>query len=552
MLHSIPSSSSLKCTTLHNEASCYDLHLTASSEFSSFDTIPLSFFLTSQRTCMSHTYNISISLLILLSGDILSNPGPVSRVPFLKMCILNIRSFTNLLDYTAIPDLADTHNIEVFAPTETRIFFNTTSAQPFDAIPRGFTFNNTPRPVPDLCTCSIGGGGTAFLLCEPCKLLSAPTVTFKSFELSSVTIKLPHSNLALYNIYRPPQSSTKSRHYVSFSQFLEDFQTLIPSVSTSPHKFLITGDFNIHVDDLADSNATQFLSLLDHTNLTQHVIFPTNRLSHTLDLVTTSTNSTLSPTVITLPTSPTDHFPIICSLKITNSPTAPITKHFTHAIRAINITELCHDIFSSCLITHPPSTLSYPVDCYNSTLSHFLNKHATLKSKIVRIKPRNRWYTQALKKLKLAKRHLERIWSRTHSFEDLKNLRSATNNYHICHHKAKRTYNSSLISPSSTDPHQHWKNINILLHRSSLPAVTCYDSLNLFCQSLANFFTDKIHKLHTSLLTNRIFTSPHFPPPFTLPNFSSFTCDTSDEVSKLDLSQFTDTNCDLDPIPTLS
>jgi len=34
---------------------------------------PLSFFLTSQRTRMSHTYNISISLPILLAGDIQSN-----------------------------------------------------------------------------------------------------------------------------------------------------------------------------------------------------------------------------------------------------------------------------------------------------------------------------------------------------------------------------------------------------------------------------------------------------------------------------------------------
>jgi len=98
------------------------------------------------------------------------------------------------------------------------------------------------------------------------------TTTFKSFEMSSVTIKLPHSYLALYNIYRPPQSNTKSRHSVSFSQFLEDFQTLISSVSTSPHEFLFTGDFNIHVDDLTDSNAIQLLSLLDHANLTQHVL----------------------------------------------------------------------------------------------------------------------------------------------------------------------------------------------------------------------------------------------------------------------------------------
>jgi len=149
----------------------------------------------------------------------------------------------------------------------------------------------------------------------------------------------------------------------------------------------------------------QFLSLLDHANLTQHVLFPTHRHSHTLDLVITSANSTLSPTVISLPISPTDHFPIICSLKITNSPTAPITRHLTRAIRAIHITEFCHDILSSCLITHAPSTLSDLVDCYNSTLSQLLNRHAPHKSKITRTKPRNPWYTLALKKLKLAKRH---------------------------------------------------------------------------------------------------------------------------------------------------
>jgi len=58
---------------------------------------------------------------------------------------------------------------------------------------------------------------------------------------------------------------------------------------------------------------------------------------------------------------------------ITNSNIAPITKHLTRAILAMNITEFCHDILSSRLITHPPSTLSDLVDCYNSTLSQLLN-----------------------------------------------------------------------------------------------------------------------------------------------------------------------------------
>jgi len=145
----IPSSSSLGVLHYHNDASRYDLHLTASSEFSSFNTIPLSFFLTSQRTRMSHTSNIFISLLILLSGDNQSNPRPVSCVSALNMYTLNIRYFTDPLHFAAIADLADANSINIFAVTETWISPNTTSAQLFDAIPRGFTFINTPHPVPD-------------------------------------------------------------------------------------------------------------------------------------------------------------------------------------------------------------------------------------------------------------------------------------------------------------------------------------------------------------------------------------------------------------------
>jgi len=141
-----------------------------------------------------------------------------------------------------------------------------------------------------------------------------------------------------------------------------------------------------------------------------------------------------------LPISPTDHFPIICSLKITNSPNAPINKHLTRALRATNITEFCHDILSSCLITHPPSTFSDLVDCYNSTLSQLLNKHAPLKSKIIRSKPRNPWYTLAQKNFKLLNVTLD---VSGHVLIHLKNLRSATNHYHAAITKAKQTYNSS-------------------------------------------------------------------------------------------------------------
>jgi len=94
-------------------ASCYDSQLTASSEFRSFNTLPLSFFLSTQCTRMSYTNISFISILIPLSRDIQFNPGPVSCVSSLNMCTFNISCFTNPHHYTTTADLADNHNIDV-------------------------------------------------------------------------------------------------------------------------------------------------------------------------------------------------------------------------------------------------------------------------------------------------------------------------------------------------------------------------------------------------------------------------------------------------------
>jgi hypothetical protein len=164
---------------------------------SDLDCHKFSFFITRPRSRMSYTHKILVSILILLSGDIQSNPGPSSNVSSLNMCILNIRSLTNPLYYTAISDLAQTHKIHVFLLTETWISPATTFAKLFDAIPHEFSFISTPRPVSGSSSCSIMGGGTGFFFREPCKLLSSPSATFKSFELSTLAIKLPRTNLAL-------------------------------------------------------------------------------------------------------------------------------------------------------------------------------------------------------------------------------------------------------------------------------------------------------------------------------------------------------------------
>jgi Endonuclease-reverse transcriptase len=146
------------------------------------------------------------------------------------------------------------------------------------------------------------------------------------------------------------------------------FQTFVSHTATIPHGFLITGDFNLHVDDSENSNAKQFLTLLDSCNLIQLVNFPTHRCDHILDLIVTATNSALSPVISHSPISPSDHFPIFCELNI-QPPCLPHLKHisFRH-IDAIHIPHFVRNIFSSSLIHNPHSSLSELVDCYNFTL----------------------------------------------------------------------------------------------------------------------------------------------------------------------------------------
>ena len=261
----------------------------------------------------------------------------------------------------------------------------------------------------------------------------------------------------------------------------------------------------------------------------------------------TSKDSSLSPSISHSLVSPSDHYPIFTSFPILPSPSPPLTKHYFRCLKSINIGNFLRDLRTSGLITRPPSNLSDLIDCYNLTLSSLLNKHAPLKSKLIRPKT-NPWFTPALNKLKSARHNLEKLWFRSHSALDLQLLRSATNHYHSAIIKAKKLYNSSLISTHINNPKKLWNTINNLLHRTAAPSLPSYSTLDSLSQSFATFFSDKIKKLHSSISSGATTPSPHIPPPYVPPDLSFFQPATIGEITSL-LSVSPDTSCELDPIP---
>ena len=70
-------------------------------------------------------------------------------------------------------------------------------------------------------------------------------MSIKLLEVKQTRLNI-QNGLRLVIIYRPPYSAN---HPFTVNRFLNDFATYLESIVLSPEPVLITGDFNIHVDD---------------------------------------------------------------------------------------------------------------------------------------------------------------------------------------------------------------------------------------------------------------------------------------------------------------
>ena len=94
-----------------------------------------------------------------------------------------------------------------------------------------------------------------------------------------------------------------------FDEFPEFLETVLSWASPS----IITGDFNIHVDNPSSCHTTRLNSTLQSLDLKQHINFPTHVHGHILDLLITPSDclavNSVSPVDLV-----SDHFCIKATL----------------------------------------------------------------------------------------------------------------------------------------------------------------------------------------------------------------------------------------------
>ena len=154
-----------------------------------------------------------------------------------------------------------------------------------NCIPEGYAFNHKDRQ-------GKGGGGVGLLFKSSLSVKSEAVQHFKSFEAYQTRVSCQSRSLILLVIYRPDIVEEQGQR-IPYSLFLEEFATLLDSLVLDPSEVVLTGDFNVWVDDFNDVRARQFMNILSSYGMKQLVQEGTHLHGHTLDLLITRNSATL-------------------------------------------------------------------------------------------------------------------------------------------------------------------------------------------------------------------------------------------------------------------
>ena len=321
--------------------------------------------------------------------------APPSNGPRLRFALWNARSVKNKI--SSLCDLIISEHIDICAVTETWLTRN----DPFilaDLVNtlQDYTVYSLPR--------ASRGGGVAVIARKGLGVKENKNSSISlSFEILDLTITSGNKQFRLITIYRP--RATK-KNKLTTQLFFSKFSKLLEDLIATPHKLMLTGDFNFHVDNPDNTEARNFLDLLNSAGFEQHFDGPTHCDGHTLDLIITRNHDNFTANLRILPELPSDHRGVLCNIDLPRP--APTRKCVIYRkLRSIDMETFSNDITSS-FVNITGSDLDSLYGCHNETLSCLLDKHAPLQSRKIILRPNAPWYNDELRKLKCEKRRFER------------------------------------------------------------------------------------------------------------------------------------------------
>ena len=385
------------------------------------------------------------------------------------------------------------------------------------------------------------GGGTALIFRDGINTKQSTDVaTYESFEVLECTIS---SNIMvrLCVIYRPPGLT-------SIKAFCSEFSDYMSHIVTSSGHPVIIGDFNIHMQN--DAN-TEFTSVCNSFDLKQHVVGPTHRSGNTIDLILTRSTDILISEVRSQDHGFPDHFPVFAALNF-KKPEAPKMKVSYRKLKKISPGTLKEAVKQSPIMLSKTESMSVDelANLYNNELRAILDNLAPLKTRWIPIRPEPEWYSIQVRSAKQERRQAERAWRKSGLEVHKQNFMEMRNKVNNMIKQAKQIHYKELIDNNKSDTRLLFKVVNKLLGKTTHPALPTGSDDNI-AEMFSDYFVDKIDNIRLSIQSAvsddqdiEANVSVHFMQPLT-----TFNSVSEQAVEKI-IRSSANKSCDLDPMPT--
>ena len=127
-------------------------------------------------------------------------------------------------------------------------------------------------------------GGIGLIFKKDINIKEIETGDYESFEFASWTPITKERKIFMSYIYRTPYSAT---HPITTTKFFDDFSEYLSEKILTHGSILITGNFNIHHEDLDDPDKLSLDDLLNTFSYKQLVKCVTHISRHSVDLILT-------------------------------------------------------------------------------------------------------------------------------------------------------------------------------------------------------------------------------------------------------------------------
>ena len=247
------------------------------------------------------------------------------------------------------------------------------------------------------------GGGLGLIYRETFKVCKCKSKKTQTFEHAIWSIKANDTMSTVLAVYHPPYSEKAP---ITNAMFLDEVTDFLATFLLEYNNTIITGDFNIHVNNTNDPEAQIFLDTMEALGLDNHVNVATHNRGNTLDLVLTEVLSSLS--VVNCRQGPflSDH----CCIELQVAIHKPVLKRQTitsHNIKDVVTEDLVKELN---LGTIEGEDINDLVNQLEDKCRRALDTLAPEETKCVTIRHKKCWLTKEVLDQKRVVRRREKIW----------------------------------------------------------------------------------------------------------------------------------------------